>query len=194
MSNHDSQQAICDTGERLFAINGYNGVGIKQILDETGIPKGSFYHYFQSKDAFAAAVAQSYFDKQNNRFSAVRMDKQDDELGVIISFFETLLREMASQGEHSGCVIGNLMIDSNEKTPLLNAKLKQLHQHWIVRMVSALEGLPEGQLNNETPPEELARMCWALWEGCVLLHKVSTHTDNACQTLRLGMNTLLRAR
>jgi len=44
-----------------MAHKGYSAVGINEVLAEAGVPKGSFYHYFASKDAFGEAILKSYF-------------------------------------------------------------------------------------------------------------------------------------
>jgi len=58
----DIREHILDTGQRIMASKGYSAVGLNEILTEAGVPKGSFYHYFGSKDAFGVAMLESYFD------------------------------------------------------------------------------------------------------------------------------------
>ena len=57
----DVRRSILDAGQRLMVHKGYVAVGLTQVLNEAGVPKGSFYHYFGSKDAFGEAMMQSYF-------------------------------------------------------------------------------------------------------------------------------------
>ena len=49
---------LLQTGLRLLAENGFNGTGIKEIVDEVGVPKGSFYYYFKSKEDFTVEIIQ----------------------------------------------------------------------------------------------------------------------------------------
>ena len=51
--SENTRQELLELGVRLLSENGYNGTGLKQILDEAGVPKGSFYNYFPSKEAYA---------------------------------------------------------------------------------------------------------------------------------------------
>ncbi|MDB5769038.1 MAG: transcriptional regulator, TetR family, partial [Collimonas fungivorans] len=57
---NDTRATLLETGLRLFAEQGYNGTGIKEIVDATGVPKGSFYNYFKSKEDFGAEVISFY--------------------------------------------------------------------------------------------------------------------------------------
>ena len=56
----DTRQHILDCGRRLVATKGFVGVGLSKILSTAGVPKGSFYHYFASKEAFGAALLDDY--------------------------------------------------------------------------------------------------------------------------------------
>src|ERR1700712_2478687 len=57
----DARENILASGQRLMASKGYSAVGLTEILAQAGVPKGSFYHYFGSKDAFGEAVLDNYF-------------------------------------------------------------------------------------------------------------------------------------
>ena len=56
----ESRQRLIKCAAELFWKNGYSATGISQILQQTGLPKGSFYFYFKSKDELAIAVAAYY--------------------------------------------------------------------------------------------------------------------------------------
>ncbi len=52
-SYDDTRQHLLDTGYRIMAVKGFSGVGLNEILQSAGVPKGSFYHYFKSKNSSA---------------------------------------------------------------------------------------------------------------------------------------------
>ena len=58
----DVRENILATGQRLMARKGFSAVGLNEILADSGVPKGSFYHYFGSKDAFGEAMLEHYFE------------------------------------------------------------------------------------------------------------------------------------
>lgn len=57
----DTRQHILDTGYRIIAGKGFSGVGLNEILQTAGVPKGSFYHYFKSKELYGQALIEDYF-------------------------------------------------------------------------------------------------------------------------------------
>ena len=57
----DTRASILEAGRRVMAHKGYAAVGLTEVLSEAGVPKGSFYHYFGSKDAFGEAMMRAYF-------------------------------------------------------------------------------------------------------------------------------------
>ena len=65
----DKKDRILDAGIKVMYLNGYNGTGVKDIVNAAGIPKGSFYNYFDSKEAFALAALDAMFvDTSSNNF------------------------------------------------------------------------------------------------------------------------------
>ena len=57
-----TRQHILDTGHRLVLHKGFSALGLLEILKACGVPKGSFYHYFPSKEAFGCELLQQYVD------------------------------------------------------------------------------------------------------------------------------------
>ena len=60
----EARSQLLSVGERLIRARSYKGVGINDILKASGVPKGSFYHYFESKEAFGLEVARFYHAQQ----------------------------------------------------------------------------------------------------------------------------------
>jgi TetR/AcrR family transcriptional repressor of nem operon len=59
----DTRDNILAAGQRMMAAKGFTAVGLNEILTSSGVPKGSFYHYFSSKEAYGEALLHSYFDE-----------------------------------------------------------------------------------------------------------------------------------
>ncbi|MEG9529504.1 MAG: TetR/AcrR family transcriptional regulator, partial [Hyphomicrobiales bacterium] len=60
--NIDTRRGILDTAHGIVGTKGFSGVGLNEILVAAGVPKGSFYHYFGSKEAFGEALLADYFE------------------------------------------------------------------------------------------------------------------------------------
>ncbi|WP_350998408.1 TetR/AcrR family transcriptional regulator [Shewanella sp. TB7-MNA-CIBAN-0143] len=164
-----SRLSICVVGEKLFALHGYSAVGIKLILDEVGIPKGSFYHYFASKEAFATAVAEHYFQQ---RIQPIAIDSSVNfktNLSTVLNGYHQLIDELFSGSEPRGCLMGNLMVEVSSQSPQLHQTLNQLYDQWI-GLLSALiqQGQQQGHIRADLPASTLASVFWSNWQGTML--------------------------
>jgi TetR/AcrR family transcriptional repressor of nem operon len=171
--NTTSKQSICAVGEKLFALHGYSGVGIKLILDEVGIPKGSFYHYFASKEAFAAAVAEHYFQQ---RIQPIAIDPSANfkaNLSTLLNGYHQLIDELFSGHQPRGCVIGNLMVEVSPQSPLLHQTLTHLYDKWL-GLLSALiqQGQQQGHIRADLSASILASVFWSNWQGTMLRSQI----------------------
>ncbi len=61
MNTKSTRDHLLDVGVELMHRNGYKATGLTEILQAAGVPKGSFYHHFGSKEDFAAAALEKYF-------------------------------------------------------------------------------------------------------------------------------------
>lgn len=59
----ETRQHILDVAKALMTQKGYTAVGLAEVVAAAGVPKGSFYYYFKSKEEFGQALLQEYFDE-----------------------------------------------------------------------------------------------------------------------------------
>lgn len=78
--HHDVRRHILDTARPIIGSKGFSAVGLNEILVAAEIPKGSFYHYFASKEAFGEALLEQYFTAYLARIDAL-LDQQDGTAG-----------------------------------------------------------------------------------------------------------------
>ena len=97
-SHDDRRNELLDVADRLFSAKGFSVTTINDIINEIGIAKGTFYHYFQSKEEILDAINGRYIDLIYERAAAVsRSDKSLPEklLGV---FMAMRIRDQVSDG------------------------------------------------------------------------------------------------
>jgi len=68
---HDMRQHIIDVARSLMTHKGYTAVGLTELLGAAGVPKGSFYHYFRSKEEFGQALLEEYFQEYIGRVDSL---------------------------------------------------------------------------------------------------------------------------
>ena len=155
-------------------INGYNGTSVKDIVDAAGVPKGSFYNYFPSKESFAIealeAVSCEDYLANKQRLSA----DGTPALKRLQDFFESTTRN-ACDGEFKvGCFFGNMgqeMADSNEA---IRKKVKAVLKRNTGLFVEVLEEAKQaGEIKSDASTEVLGEFLMNAWEGTLMRMKAS---------------------
>src|SRR4051812_11083088 len=86
-SDQDTRTTLLESAQRIFARKGYAAVGINEVLSDVGVPKGSFYHYFSSKDAFGEAVLDRYFEDYLADLDRTLSDTSQDWAGRLMTYW-----------------------------------------------------------------------------------------------------------
>lgn len=192
---HDSRSTILATGQKIMSRKGFSGVGLTEILKDAGVPKGSFYHYFASKDAFGEAMLAGYFDGYH-----ADMDALFSKPGLTGA--ERLMLYFAAWRENQGafdcqgrCLAVKLGAEVADLSEPMRLALKKGTNGIISRMTGAIEdGVTDGSLAIQERPADLAASLYYLWLGASVMVKIlRTHEpfETALQSTRpmLGIAT-----
>ncbi|MCE0742725.1 TetR/AcrR family transcriptional regulator [Acetobacter sicerae] len=183
-----ARQHILEAARPLIGLRGFSAVGLAQILDVAGIPKGSFYHYFESKEAFGEALLQSYIDDY-----LIKMDdiiRNDDESAIErITRYFTFWRDTHIDGQIGNkCLIVKLAAEVSDLSEPMRAILN-VGTRAVIDRLSALiaRGQAEGSIRSKQPAQMLAASLYQLWLGSTLLAKITRNSppfDHAWMTSR----------
>src|ERR1700716_1047989 len=92
MERRNTRDRLLQVGLRRIHSMGYASTGIKEILDDADVPKGSFYHYFRSKEAFTEEVLKLYVQGEVERCEKIFSDGSVAPLKRLRRYFEELIR------------------------------------------------------------------------------------------------------
>src|SRR6187402_819273 len=168
-SKNATRDKLIATGVKAMLTLGYDGSGIGPILQEAGVPKGSFYHHFASKDDYAAAVIESYAA----RYAAMRQrtfeDRARSPLARLSAHFEALAGEMADAFPHGGCLYGMLAQTVALRSPIVRDALLQAFQAWEAGVVRLLaEAQAEGEIAPGADLHDIAASVIDGYEGAIV--------------------------
>ncbi|MEO1205463.1 MAG: TetR/AcrR family transcriptional regulator [Pseudomonadota bacterium] len=153
----------------LLTEQGYAGTGLDKILKTAGVPKGSFYHYFESKDAFAHAVIEAYAAYFAAKLDSALSDESVLPLQRLANFIADARKGMARHGYRRGCLVGNLSQEFAGTDDVFRAQLKPIFQDWENRVAAVLaQAQKRGDISASVDPKDLAGFFWIGWEGAVL--------------------------
>lgn len=165
-----------------FLQQGYHGTGIKQVLDEVGVPKGSFYNYFASKEAFGAAAIEYYADCLADKMTRTSHGAPDALTGLR-QFFHGEMRAFKRAKYVGGCLVANLGGEL-EGSAVCRAALEVALRRYHAGIATALQSAQEaGAVRTDIPASELAQLLVDTWEGAVIRMKIEQSTAPLKQCL-----------
>lgn len=191
--NQDTKAELIRSGLELLTEKGFSASGVEQILKKVGVPKGSFYHYFSSKEEFGKTVIESYDQYFCKKLDACLLDKSHPPLRRIRNFVEDAKAGMARHNFTRGCLVGNL---GQEVALLPNSFRQQLINIficWQQRIATCLiEAQNQHELSKNVNVDLLAEHFWVGWEGAVSRAKLVQNTKPLDDYLDYFINNLPR--
>lgn len=173
MEKRDTRSEIIRIGTDLISRQGFNVTGIDAVLKEAGVPKGSFYHYFKSKEDFGLAVIDHFAERFAQRLDAFLNDEEVTPLNRIRNFLENSLARFSQNQCCRGCLVGNLgqeLADLNER---FRVRLEEIFNGWRERIAACLrEAQAAGELAKDVDPAVVACFIISSLEGAILRAKV----------------------
>ncbi|ATM85769.1 TetR/AcrR family transcriptional regulator [Yersinia massiliensis] len=169
----DTREHLLATGESLSLHLGFNGMGLSQLLTTAGIPKGSFYHYFRSKEAFGEAMLQRYFDRYDAAMVNLLTGSQGDKRHQLLQYFAQSIANYCGSECHNACLSVKLSAEVSDLSEPMRHALDAGTARVIGRLQDAIEaGIKEGSLRITLSAAATAETLYTLWQGAALRAKV----------------------
>jgi TetR/AcrR family transcriptional repressor of nem operon len=169
---------LLDQGVSLLMEKGYHATGLKEILDAVQIPKGSFYAYFGSKEQFAAEAISRYIEPFIQRLSAHLQNPDADGLAALQAYYRELIAEVAQSDFKGGCLLGNLMGEIGDTSPLCREALQDAVSRYSDLQQAALErGQRQGSVRVDRSAKSMADLLLNGWQGALLRMKVEQSVE-----------------
>ena len=174
----DARALLIRAGLEMLTEKGYSSAGLDEILRVAAVPKGSFYHYFASKEAFGHALIDAYQSYFAGRLDRYLLNTELSPLKRIEAFIDDSLRGMARHEYRRGCLVGNLGQEMSALPESFRARLLAVFDDWQQRLAQCLrEAQQQGGLSPALDSNTLARFFWTGWEGAVLRARLEQNND-----------------
>ena len=175
-SNLDMRQHIIDVAKSLMTHKGYTAVGLMEVLTTAGVPKGSFYHYFRSKEEFGQALLEEYFQEYIGRVDIV-MAAQGTGAERLIGYLSYWAKTQAFDHPEEKCLVVKLGAEVCDLSEDMRSVLEEGTALIIQRITRCIEqGMADGSITSTQNAETLAESLYQLWLGASLLVKVRNTT------------------
>ncbi|MCA8955067.1 MAG: TetR/AcrR family transcriptional regulator [Planctomycetes bacterium] len=167
--DQDSRERLLAAGTELFGRKGFNGCGLAEVLQHAGVPKGSFYHYFASKEEFGVALIERARDEHLAEIRPILANRRVTPLDRLRAVFQFARTECEAKGPTVECLIPKLALETASLSPPVHAAVKCAYQQWSAILAQVIrEAQASGQVAPEQDADRLANVLVMLWEGAAI--------------------------
>ncbi len=169
----DTRTALLGCGMEVLTEQGFAVTGIDTVLKKIGVPKGSFYHYFENKEAFGQEVLKTYAAYFARKLDHWLLDDSVLPLQRIVNFIEDAKAGMQKYQFRRGCLVGNLGQEISILPQSFRHELGAVLLDWERRLATCLSlAMNQRQICSDSDCDALAAYFWIGWEGAVLRAKL----------------------
>ncbi len=169
MARRNTRNAILEAAMHLFIARGFNACSVQDITDAAGVPKGSFYNHFKSKEALAAEILTEYAQGATDR--SILTTPGTPALTRLKRHFAAL-NEYFSRCQ-DGCLVGKFMAEVTDETPQIRERLLGVLDLWGEQISSAIAaGQTQGSIRKDLKAADLAAFLIDSYEGAILRTRV----------------------
>ncbi|WP_158744180.1 TetR/AcrR family transcriptional regulator [Acidisphaera sp. L21] len=159
---------LVEAGVLTFSKAGFNGCSVQDITEAAGVPKGSFYNHFESKEALGAAALEHYWADGSCETLKILDERAGSPKGRLKQYFEDSLVAMSEKDFTCGCLIGNMAAEQSDHSPVIAAQLSAIFANWSRRIGACIRQAQEaGEIQSTTDAEMLATFVLNAWEGAL---------------------------
>jgi TetR/AcrR family transcriptional regulator, transcriptional repressor for nem operon len=191
----DTKQRLLEIGAETMHLKGYNHTGIQEILNLAGVPKGSFYNYFKSKEDFGLQIIDyfvEFYVRQSNQFFEDGSKPPLERIRLFLRSFMDFFRE---RDFAYGCPIGNFAQEMGDLSQPFREKLRialdvMARQYEIVLQ----EARRKGDLPEPLDLKETAHFIVTSWQGALMWMKVAKSTEPLETHMKFIFDHVLKVR
>jgi TetR/AcrR family transcriptional repressor of nem operon len=164
------REKLMREGTKLLYAYGFHGTTVDRILEESDVPKGSFYHHFGSKEAFAKEALGRYMHFQLDLLAQWSTKDELDTTDVVLGYFADIADAFARSRHQRACLLGKLSTEMAAGSPSFRALLAADIERWKVALVELLRrGSERGDIREDLTIDEMADAVLALIQGVFVL-------------------------
>jgi TetR/AcrR family transcriptional repressor of nem operon len=190
-SDTDARQRILDTAQALMARKGYTAVGLTEVLSEADVPKGSFYYYFSSKEAFGEALMQSYFTDYLATMDHTASDITKTGAEQLEEYWQRFYDLQSSDDCQGKCLVVKLAAEVSDLSESMRLQLVDgtsgIIDH-LERMITT--GVRDGSVSIDGAPRTVAQELYDSWLGASVMAKVQRTPTSLKRVMKLTRTRL----
>lgn len=172
----NTRDHLLATGESIMLGKGFAAVGLAEILSAAGVPKGSFYHYFESKEGYGAALLARFFESYLASLDALLANSELNGRAKLEAYFAGWQQHACETHGESRCLVVKLTGEVTDLSDLMRDTLRQGINSIIERLSTCIVlGRADRSIPPGLPADTLAASLYQLWLGAALVAKAQQH-------------------
>lgn len=185
--NLETREKLIKAGIDMLHQMGYSATGIKDIVDRAGVPKGSFYNYFESKENYARQIIDTYFEQTLPQITEHLENSDISPLERLKTSFEQKGECFITSDYFLGCFLGNFSLEMGDHSTEIRQCISEHFNTWTFHIEKCIaESQRKGEITTHLQPVLLARFVLNSWEGAL----VRMRSDRSDRPLRDFMDVI----
>ena len=190
MSRSNTREDILQAGLKCLAEKGFNAIGVQDITDAAGVPKGSFYNHFESKEALGAEIVARYGANQTRR--EILTDPAVRPLQRLRRHFDRISTLYADSQFTRNCILGGFSAELANQSETIRESLRKLYGQWTKDLEATIaEAQAKGEIANKTKASDLAAFLLNSYEGALLRARVERNRKPFDRFMKFAFGELL---
>lgn len=187
-----TKDRLIAAGAELFLTHSYQGTGILDILKACGVPKGSFYNYFPSKEDFALAVVDYHMEQSGEFVMQNLCNPELSPLERIAAYLDSISRGMVDCNFAIGCAFGTMAQEMSGLSPKLRTALSKAFQVQVDHITNCIQlGQAQGEIQPDLIPAKTAGFIMSSLQGAQIIAKTFLSEQPLYDVRDMIIDTLL---
>lgn len=174
-----TRKLISEKAFQQFYKNGFKATSVSEIMKDTGLSKGAFYHNFKNKDELGVLVVKAELHSRIYKAMISPLYAEGKAKPILKNTFLNKFEAFTSDEKIMGCPVNNLINEIGGTQNLLNEALKELIDTWVAAVVKIIKrGHIDGSIKTQTNPQQAAIYLVSSFEGMRGIRKLYTDDMN----------------
>jgi len=177
----ETRQHILETGYKLIVSKGFSGVGLSEILKSAGVPKGSFYHYFKSKEQFGEEIITNYFREYLIVLEDILQPRGNSAYDRLMKYWQLWIETQSDVCVDQKCLVVKLSAEVSDLSESMRLALLKGSSLVVARIAQCIEeGIGDGSITDMNA-SNTSNLLYNMWLGATLMSKLQRSADGLQQ-------------
>ena len=155
-TRENTKYLLIETGIDIMVEKGYNATGLSEVLSAAGVPKGSFYYYFQSKEDFGLNIINYFDERYVSQLDQILNDKSMTPLDRMYKYVADTITKAQERHCSRGCLLANLSQEMADQNELFRSRLSEIMTKRSEKFARCLQ---EAKDVGQVPADVCVNMC-----------------------------------